>query len=259
MKIYCVGFMFDDEGENVLLIQKNRPEWQAGLFNGIGGKVESSESPAAAMIREFEEEAGVCTTGEQWHLFALMKASSEALIYFYRGFSDGVIEAARTMEDEPISLWPVASITALRAVPNLHWLIPMALNGVEFAEMSYPSHEATRGKLLRASTGSESAHSPAPPAPANRRSSGSADRLSRVVESHLDRIAGTSLMTAPDLCQADHESERRRQDPGDGGHSGQSADRQPLMSLSSHTVEQKRQSLEQLGLLDPQEARGLDT
>lgn len=156
MKIYCVGFMFDDEGRDVLLIQKNRPEWQAGLFNGIGGKVELTESPAAAMLREFEEEAGVATTGEDWHLFCLMKARAEALIYFYRGFSTRVLDHAKTMEDEPISIWPVASVTsgALRCVPNLHWLIPMALNGVEFAEMSYPSHEATRGKLLRAVAGS---------------------------------------------------------------------------------------------------------
>ena len=50
-----VGFLTD----NVLLIEKNRPEWQAGRYNLPGGKIEEGETPEAAAVRELEEEAGI--------------------------------------------------------------------------------------------------------------------------------------------------------------------------------------------------------
>lgn len=53
---YVLGFMFDHEEKHVLLIWKNRPKWQAGKLNGIGGKIEAGETPLQAMEREFTEE-----------------------------------------------------------------------------------------------------------------------------------------------------------------------------------------------------------
>jgi 8-oxo-dGTP diphosphatase len=64
---YVLGFMFDQSGENVVLIEKNKPEWQKGKINGVGGKVEPNESFAiSAMVREFEEETGVETIVSDW-------------------------------------------------------------------------------------------------------------------------------------------------------------------------------------------------
>lgn len=42
MKKYVLGFMFstEDRGQKVALIKKLKPKWQAGLLNGIGGKIE---------------------------------------------------------------------------------------------------------------------------------------------------------------------------------------------------------------------------
>ena len=40
---YTLGFVFDRDLQHVLLIQKQRPAWQAGKFNGIGGKLEAGE------------------------------------------------------------------------------------------------------------------------------------------------------------------------------------------------------------------------
>lgn len=55
---------------DVLLILKNRPDWQAGKLNGVGGKVEDYDlGPYAAMIREFYEETGIETNPGQWHEF----------------------------------------------------------------------------------------------------------------------------------------------------------------------------------------------
>jgi 8-oxo-dGTP pyrophosphatase MutT (NUDIX family) len=43
---------------DVLLVMKDRPEWQKGFLNLIGGKVEEGESLEECAIRELKEETG---------------------------------------------------------------------------------------------------------------------------------------------------------------------------------------------------------
>jgi len=69
---YVVGFFFDKSMSNIALIRKQKPQWQAGLLNGIGGKVEDSELPKVAMWREFKEEAGLNTSQLTWVNFCTM-------------------------------------------------------------------------------------------------------------------------------------------------------------------------------------------
>jgi len=52
---YVAGFLFDETLENVVLIRKNRPKWQAGKLNGVGGHVEARETSIETMHREFKE------------------------------------------------------------------------------------------------------------------------------------------------------------------------------------------------------------
>ena len=60
---YVAGFCFSECGGRVALIRKLKPEWQRGLLNGIGGKMEPGESLHSAMVREFEEETGAHVEG----------------------------------------------------------------------------------------------------------------------------------------------------------------------------------------------------
>lgn len=46
-------------GPRALLLEKGRPAWLAGLWNGIGGHVERGEYPFDAMVREAAEEAAL--------------------------------------------------------------------------------------------------------------------------------------------------------------------------------------------------------
>src|SRR5271167_3288640 len=70
-KEYVVGFLIDPTLSKVVLIRKVNPEWQRGLLNGVGGKVEPGEDATTAMHREFEEEAGVA--GLEWkHYLTLL-------------------------------------------------------------------------------------------------------------------------------------------------------------------------------------------
>lgn len=43
---------------DVLLVLKDKPEWQRGRLNLVGGKVEDGETPQQAAIRELAEETG---------------------------------------------------------------------------------------------------------------------------------------------------------------------------------------------------------
>ena len=129
MKSYVCGFTFSKDKRNVLLIKKNRPDWQKGLFNGLGGHIEKNETPSQAMVREFYEEAGYKTYSDSWIQFIKISDPSifhEWEVYFFFTFQE--IECCRTMTDEEIKIIPVKDLYKYKTIQNLKWLIPMALD-----------------------------------------------------------------------------------------------------------------------------------
>lgn len=121
-----VGFAFDPEMENVLLIKKNRPQWQKGKLNGIGGKMELGENFHDAIAREFEEETGVKTNKEDWSLYVCMNKTTGQntwSVYFFRIVFN--IKSAKTTTDEEVVSIPVKDLPE-NVISNLHWLIPLA-------------------------------------------------------------------------------------------------------------------------------------
>jgi len=125
MKIkYVAGFLFDDRMENVVLIEKQKPEWQAGLLNGVGGKVESYETPDPiyAMRREFSEEAGLSIN--DWTHFCTLEAPTW-IVYFYYATSDRLDEI-QSLTDEKVDIYAVGDIFDLPCINNIPWLIGMA-------------------------------------------------------------------------------------------------------------------------------------
>lgn len=108
MKKYVLGFLFSRDFTRVVLIKKNRPSWQADKLNGIGGKVEDSDtSSLAAMIREFREACNTMT-------------SEEVMVCDY----------ARAIVDTP-------AIDAAGIVENLFWLLPMAKEAIQRPNVSF--------------------------------------------------------------------------------------------------------------------------
>jgi 8-oxo-dGTP diphosphatase len=59
--VATLGYLLSDDGLHVLLIHRNKRANDAhlGKYNGLGGKLEPTESVLACMKREFLEEAGV--------------------------------------------------------------------------------------------------------------------------------------------------------------------------------------------------------
>lgn len=46
-------------GSKILLVEKDRPDWQKGRLNLVGGKIEKGETPEQAALRELQEESGL--------------------------------------------------------------------------------------------------------------------------------------------------------------------------------------------------------
>ena len=146
-KSYVVGFGFNADRSQVVLVKKNRPQWQAGKWNGPGGKLEGDESPSEAMVREYLEETGVQTDIADWHYYTKV-IGRDGDVYFFRMFDDKVLLAS-TQSDEEIVIAPV-DLEQIRqyGLSNLPWLIGIALDEnqpIFFVEANY-NQEFTTGK-----------------------------------------------------------------------------------------------------------------
>lgn len=53
---------FIRQGENILLLNREKPEWM-GVWNGVGGKIRLQESPLECILREVKEETGIHLKG----------------------------------------------------------------------------------------------------------------------------------------------------------------------------------------------------
>jgi 8-oxo-dGTP diphosphatase len=138
--MYVCGFLFDapiTDAKRVALVRKVNPAWQRGLLNGCGGRLEHGESAQHAMAREGQEELGVLP---EWEAFCELGfgdrvrplprggfTAQDGRIVFYRAFDPGAFDAASTRTPEEVVKRPIHSHYD-ESVPNLRWLIPMALD-----------------------------------------------------------------------------------------------------------------------------------
>jgi 8-oxo-dGTP diphosphatase len=122
--LYVAGFLISDDAKHVALIQKQRPDWQRGRLNGIGGHIESDETPAEAMNREFFEETGANVT--TWKPFCTLLGPTWRVEWF----KDVGSRKLKNMTDEHVSWVAVNKVLSGRAnvIPNVRWLLLLALD-----------------------------------------------------------------------------------------------------------------------------------
>ena len=132
-----VGFMFDPQGKRVVLINKTHPEWQKGLWNGVGGVVQTDrENAREAMAREFLEETGVETEPNQWVSAVIMngrnaETGEDWTITFLYSLSHHGFDQVKTVTDEPVDFHRV-DILPGNLVRGLRWIIPLCLENIDF-------------------------------------------------------------------------------------------------------------------------------
>lgn len=128
-KVMVAGFLFC--GVRVLLVQKQHPDWQHGLWNGVGGVVEPGEEPGAAMVREFSEETGWVSSLD-WRCFCTELEPMGATVHFFAARVHGSLPIVPDHNDagEPLAWCDVGWMLAggFPVLGNLKWLVPMALD-----------------------------------------------------------------------------------------------------------------------------------
>jgi len=116
----------------VYLILKVKPAWQRGKLNGIGGKIEPGESPLMAMHREWKEETGD-DTQRSWGHFATYTFQNGVRVFFFRAMTEWRnVSSIHSATDELVSLFDAQGVLGNAngdVLPNLKWLIPLALSG----------------------------------------------------------------------------------------------------------------------------------
>lgn len=113
----------------VLLIQKDRPDWQKGKLNLPGGKIEAGETPKQTAVREIKEETGLDASLVKQ--MGIIKDADriiycmEALVNYYEDLSprEGETEIPFWMSLEE-------ALNDKRLIPNLKLVIPLMALGV---------------------------------------------------------------------------------------------------------------------------------
>lgn len=149
MTTYVAGFMFrkhpTSQARQVALVLKQKPEFQKGKLNGIGGKVETFETPLYAMSREFEEETGWRTSDSDWREFCVLSGKDKSWAVHFFACKQGADVKLQTMEAEEIiwiNLLDLEREMTYETLPNLRWLIPLALDEDEvFAAVIDPTEQ----------------------------------------------------------------------------------------------------------------------
>ena len=133
-KKMTVGFIFTNDLSKVLLIKKNRPTWQEGYLNGIGGHMKPLEENIhdfeSCWIREVEEETGLkLNTPEVERIGRIFSTSGEFIVVMYTYRLSSIEESAYKCEqltDEEVAWVYVDDLPKLKTIANLQSLVPLA-------------------------------------------------------------------------------------------------------------------------------------
>jgi len=117
-----VGYIFDLEMNQVILIKKIKPEFMAGKLNGVGGKVEPGEDYLEAMRRECKEETGLDIYS--WNKVCKMVGLDWKMIVYY-SLHNNLLEA-KQMEEEEVGVYDVWRLFDCELMHDVQWIVHLA-------------------------------------------------------------------------------------------------------------------------------------
>jgi len=128
-----LGYVLSPDRARVLMIHRNKraDDVHAGLYNGLGGKVEAGEDVASAMCREIREEAGIDVTALSlrgtisWPGFG--RPGEDWFGFLFR--IDGFTGQPHTGNEEGTLEWvPIAGLAEVPMWPSDSRFLPMVFD-----------------------------------------------------------------------------------------------------------------------------------
>ena len=123
-----LGFIFTPDFSQVLLITKNRPDWQVGKINGLGGKCEEGETFKACISREVQEEANILISPRKWKEVASLNWQKWQVKVFTTVWPNS-LDQISTTTDEKVEWFEVERLPT-NVMSNLRWLIPLSVDSL---------------------------------------------------------------------------------------------------------------------------------
>jgi 8-oxo-dGTP diphosphatase len=132
-----VVFIFghrDGEPASVALIRKDKPAWQKGRLNGVGGYIREGETSLAAAVRKVEQETGVSVEPHRLRPFCTLEGEPYRVYFYVLRLSAQEYQQVGTQDPaEPIQKFWLHTLMAepvpqTQMIQNLSWLLPLALD-----------------------------------------------------------------------------------------------------------------------------------
>ena len=148
--VHCYCDRCNYDLPDILVVHKDRPDWQRGRINLCGGRIEEGETPLEAAKRELKEEAGY--DAYRCEVYGMMK-DRDFTIYCVCCESqefENKNPLPRQGETEKVEWIPLEILlTDERLLPNLQVIIPLMRVGIRdwIIEDCVDSHREKTHKL----------------------------------------------------------------------------------------------------------------
>lgn len=139
LELYSLCFIFNEAKDLVWLIEKKRPQWQAGFLNGIGGKYENDENSLKCSTREVKEETGLNIDIDQWIPVGEYASSDYVVFINTVSINDNEFAKAEQLTDEKIFTMCVSDVLDINKpiLPSTRTAIIASLQKMNDPTMEY--------------------------------------------------------------------------------------------------------------------------
>lgn len=117
-----LGFIYTPDFQQVLLIEKEKPEFHKGKLNGLGGKNEPNETALACITREVKEESGLFIAETEWLAIGTLSWDVWYVEVFAAVYKNK--KTAVSPDSDKVAWYPTQKLPS-NVLTNLPWLIPL--------------------------------------------------------------------------------------------------------------------------------------